>query len=217
MHYLIDGYNLLFRILDKGDEVQEARESMIEDISKKVNFTELKTTIVFDSKYQSGPSSTSHDGFLEVVYTDEGETADDWLIKEAKKLPLKAQETVVTSDKRLAHQIRIKGVQTLACEDFMTYLNKKVRTCIKQSKKVDEPLPPPPQSVKVKIPKGSKEYYEELFEKRLAEAPVKKENISSKVVKETKISKKIKTPFKEPKRSDESELERWQRLFDKNT
>lgn len=211
MHYLIDGYNLLFRILDKGEEVQKAREQMIEQISKKVNFSELKTTLIFDSKYQAGPSSCSFDGFLEILYTNEGETADDWIIKEAKRLPLKSQETVVTSDKRLASQVRIKGVPTLSCEEFMAYLNKRVRQHIKDLKRKDEPLPPPPPEIKVKIPKGSAQYYEELFEKKLADMPAPKKTEKD-LLKEPEV-KKSQVLKEEDKKSDESEEERWARLF----
>ena len=37
MHYFIDGYNLLFRILRAGDNLQKQREEIIQDLEIKIN------------------------------------------------------------------------------------------------------------------------------------------------------------------------------------
>lgn len=211
MHYFIDGYNLLFRILDKGQEVQKARDEMIDMLIYKINRAEIHATLVFDSKYQPGPPTRNCKGNLDILFTDEGETADDWILNEVKRSPAKTEEKVVTTDKRLAVQIRLKGVQTISCEDFMEYLNKKVKLQIQNAKRVlkKEPIIPPPP-VK-KVAKGSQEYYEGIFEKKFADESLLRPAKPEKVKKPLKI-KKGSVP-KSPERSRESDMDRWSRLF----
>jgi predicted RNA-binding protein with PIN domain len=200
MHYLVDGYNLLFRRLNKGESVQNAREAMIESIGKKVNFIPLEVTLVFDSVYQPGWASHRLDRHLEVIYTNEGETADEWLIRYVKKMPEQEEVTIVTSDKRLAVHLKGKGVKILSSEEFVLFLNKRVKAILK----TPQPLPSLPVTKKLptkKIPKGSVEYYEKIFEDKSEAAPPTSPKKAPKKLKE------------EDKRSGESELERWQRLF----
>lgn len=191
MKYLIDGYNLLFRLLHKGKAVKEAREEMIESMSKKVNFIHLPITLVFDSGFQPGWASSKIDGDLEVLYTNEGETADEWLIRYVKNLGAEDQVTIVTSDNRLKVHLLRKGVKLLTSEEFMRFLNSRVRTIIKQMRddKVPKKKPALPEK---RVAKGSLEYYEALFQERLGEEPEGESQI---------------------KRPSESEEDRWKRLF----
>lgn len=210
MHYIIDGYNLLFRLLHKGQEVRQARESMIAELSQKAEISELNLILVFDSKYQEGTAASRREGTLVVVYTNEGETADEWIIRESKRPDRNSEEKVVTSDKRLAVHIRVKGIQTISCEDFIAYLNKRCKAyLLGQRKKNDTPTAEPEIEVKPKkVAKGSAEYYEAIFEKKLAEEPAKKIKKTSDVL----VKKKVKKP-KPEERTPESELDRWTRLF----
>ena len=48
----------------------------------------------------------SHYDELEILFTAEGETADEYIIDEIKNHPHPQQETVVTSDKKLAWHVR---------------------------------------------------------------------------------------------------------------
>lgn len=157
MLYIIDGYNFLFRLLNPNEDLRKAREGLIASLVKKISHAKLRTILVFDSKYQPGFQSEKKVGNLLVVYTSEGETADEWILQKAKK----GDSTAVTSDKRLAAQIRHKGAHTLSCEAFVAYLNKKMKLRAQRSKSENRPLLPPSKTKRVK---GSLEYYQKMFE-----------------------------------------------------
>lgn len=158
MIYLIDGYNLLFRLLLKGEELRKAREALIAMMSQKVALAGLKARLIFDSQYQEGWATEKREGPLLVIYTNEGETADEWILSYLKKGDI----TVVTSDKQLARHVRIKGAHTLTCEAFLSYLENRARKRRIDPMKKSPPALPQPQK---KVAKGSTEYYEALFEK----------------------------------------------------
>src|ERR1700722_447984 len=104
MHYFIDGYNLLFRVVRAliDEDLQQQREKIIADLSHKISLLNIDATIIFDSYYQKGLRERSFSQSLEVLFTDEGETADECILDELKKCPHPRNEMVVTSDKKLA-------------------------------------------------------------------------------------------------------------------
>lgn len=196
MHYFIDGYNLLFRLVKASDEdLQLQREKIIEELGKKINLLNIDATIVFDSYYQKGMRERSHKQNFEVLFTDEGETADECILDELKTRKNIRQEIVVTSDKKLAWQARLKGAQTQTVEDFFAFLKQKWRKKVHSPRK-QEPLafvPPPPPEKKESI----EDFYLRSFEEALAEEPFY-----------------IKERQKEEKRK--SDFERWLEAFEDN-
>ena len=54
MHYFIDGYNLLFRLLHGSEDLQSEREAIIYELNKKISLIKLDVAIVFDAAYQIG-------------------------------------------------------------------------------------------------------------------------------------------------------------------
>src|SRR5437870_2653600 len=79
LHYLVDGYNLLYALPDiPPGPWPKKREIFLKflEVSKPQGRNRL--TVVFDSR-EGGGTKEMH-GTLEVVYTA-GESADDWLIK----------------------------------------------------------------------------------------------------------------------------------------
>ena len=135
MHYYIDGYNLLFRVHPSGEEFKEQRQRIIHDLSQKIDLLEIDATIVFDATFQIGESSRSHYKQLEIVYTDEGETADEYIVNELKSTPNPSQETIVTSDKKLAWYARRQNSKTESVEEFITWLNNRYKNKLNQLKK----------------------------------------------------------------------------------
>ena len=159
MQYLIDGYNLLFRLLHKGQEVRQARESMIVELSQKAALSDLDITLVSTLSIKKELRQSRKEGAIRVVYTNEGETADEWIIRECKKATGNTEDRVVTSDKRLAVHIRVKGIQTVTCEEFIAYLNKRCKAYFLGHKKRAEPTAPLPPPLIKKVAKGTAEYY----------------------------------------------------------
>ncbi len=138
MHYYIDGYNLLFRILRAGDDLTKQRETIIEDLSHKIALLGIDATLVFDSQYQLGESTRSHLRNLEILYTDYQQTADDLILKELKREPNPQQHTVVTSDKKLAWYARRKSAKTETVEEFFAWLNKAYKNKLRHQKQAKE-------------------------------------------------------------------------------
>lgn len=215
MHYYIDGYNLLFKIVSAGEDLQKQRTRLIQDLRSKIEILKLDAVLVFDSHYQPSASTRLHYNDFEVVFTDEGETADDYILSKLKSSPNPAQETVVTSDKRLAWRARRKLAKTESVEEFISWLNKRVKNKLQPKEKPCEKLSkitstPIPQSQK-EFPKSRAsaeecfDYYLETFEQADAkQIPIKKNG---------KPLKKIDQPIEKQKEVI-SEFERWLKIFE---
>jgi predicted RNA-binding protein with PIN domain len=212
MHYYIDGYNLLFRFLYSAKSLQEQRNAIIQDLVAKVTLLDLDATLVFDSSYQSGESTRSHKQHLEIIYTAEKESADDYILNCLKSKRERRQETVITSDQRLAWRARRLNAKTESIEDFIGWLNQRCKNK-RKSEKQDQTIrikkPIPPKEIKKEIRPGktaeeSHDYYLSAFEKKFAE-----EEVQAPPKKKTRPK-----PEPEPKLSD---MERWQAIFEKNS
>lgn len=218
MHYFIDGYNLMFRILRAGDDLQLQRESIIRDLNRKIEVVGLDVTIVFDAQYQSGESSRSHLQHLEICFTSQGETADELILRQLQHDKNPRQQTIVTSDKKLAWLARRRGAQTETVEDFLKSLNNRVKNKLKRSK-----LTPPPDIIppikKITPPSTQKSSTEECFEYYLEQFEISFQKMAeSQAIKKVEIEspKKRKKP-KTKKIQDEglSNMERWMKAFER--
>jgi uncharacterized protein len=136
MHYVIDGYNLMFRIIRAGDELSIQRKQLIENLNTKARVLGLNITLVFDAQYRLGEASRGHYDFLEILFTGEGETADEYILKDLKNASKPSHETVVTSDKKLAWLSRRNLAKTETIEHFLEWLNKRYKNKLRQTKQV---------------------------------------------------------------------------------
>ncbi len=207
MHYFIDGYNLMFR-MGAGDNLRSEREKIISQLFEKIELLQLNVSLIFDSQYQEGLGTRSHIDFMEICFTDEGETADDYIINELQSSQNPREEIVVTSDNNLAWRARRMHAKTEHVEEFMRWLDHRYR-----KKKKSIPQKATKQIKKTVIPESfmspvAKEtaqknygFYLKEFEKKFQEA----------IQKEQKRKPK---PKKTEKRTNENEAERWLRLFE---
>jgi uncharacterized protein len=205
MHYFIDGYNLMFRMQATGMTLQSEREKFISDLYEKIQIAELNATLVFDAQHQIGLGSRSHINLLEICFTDEGETADDYIINELHASPNPREEIVITSDNILAWRARRLHAKTESAETFMRWLDHRYR---KKKKNRTSPLPvstPPviPQELinppPAQIDDPTLDRYLQIFEKKMEELPPA----------DIKRAKKI-----EKTQNNEKEEDRWLRLFE---
>ncbi len=211
MHYYIDGYNLMFRMSITKDSLQEEREKFIADLYEKIRVVGLDVTIVFDAQYHEGLGSRTHLDFLEICFTDEGETADDYIINELGSTPNPREEIVVTSDNNLAWRARRTHAKSEKVEDFMRWLDHRFRKKKKELPKDYVPEEPPkislPDEVFETFEKGEVDQadsnYLKIFEKKFEETEPKKAVSKPKKAIDSGIPR-------------ESEMERWQRLFENN-
>lgn len=213
MHYFIDGYNLLFRAIRGEGDVTKRRQELILDLHRKIRLTQLNATLVFDAQYYPGGSEKSHFDNLEIIFSSTGETADQLILDALHHADNPLEETVVTSDKKLAWYARRKSAKTMPVEEFIDLLNRRYRNKMKQLReqsspkaipKIIQPLSPRP----VKVKEGSLEYYLQAFEEEIKKAGAEKPK--KKRVRE--VEEVIESPVEPEPISD---IERWLKVFER--
>lgn len=229
MHYYIDGYNLLFRIINAGENLQEPRQRIIQDLSKKIIALNINATLVFDSQYETSPHSFTRIKNFEVHFTDHGETADEYILEDLKKLADPEKTVVVTSDKKLAWQARRYLAKTESIEEFVGWLNRRYKNRLKKLKALhNAPIKTnvPEKKIALKVSSSSQSkpssdvspeeclnYYLEQFESMdqaaLAQAKPKEP---------AQPPKKAKKKKKLPKKNEDaiSVLNLWMTAFERN-
>ncbi len=138
MHYYIDGYNLLFYLFGTGkNELRSQRDQLIQSLNIKVESLALNLSIVFDSHLCPGEATRSHFHHLEVLYSAEGVTADDFIIQRIADATNPTKEVVVTNDRELAMRAKYHCASTQNIENFLNWLNRRYSN---QSKKKVAPF-----------------------------------------------------------------------------
>ena len=137
MLYVIDGYNLMYRVLRVGEDLQKQRESVIHDLSVKIQILGLKVILVFDAQHQLGEEQRTRYTPFEIVFSPHGKTADECILDLLKRQKTLTQVTVVTSDKKLAWLARRQEAKTENVEDFMAWLTKRVRNKVRRRQWID--------------------------------------------------------------------------------
>jgi predicted RNA-binding protein with PIN domain len=121
MHYLIDGYNLLFLLFkDQEIELEKQRDSLISLIINKD--IKGKVLIVFDGDQEEESQYYIHEKFR-IVYTAKNETADQYIIQKIAYFKKQGPYLLISSDKRLTSVATYEGAYHLSAESFLKYLN----------------------------------------------------------------------------------------------
>lgn len=226
MHYYIDGYNLMFRVMRAGDELQVQRERIIKDLNTKIQLLALDVTIVFDSHYQYGDLQRTHYNHLEIIFTAQGETADDCILRVIKAAPKPEQCILVTSDKRLAWAARRRLAKTESVEEFLTWLNKRFKNKIRRQKQIKEnepkiipPIVPrniesPPVHPPAATPEECFDYYLKIFEAEMRSLEQEERPRKTEEVRFKSRKKKIKPEKKSREEQSLSDMERWLKAFE---
>ncbi len=126
-HYYIDGYNFLFRLCHKRrNPLQARRESLVKRFNERVEELGLDITIVFDGEeLPYGDYTRGHWRSVEVVYTHEGLSADDYILEQLALSRHPAVETVVSCDRQLISKSHLLGASSMSIEVFLSFLEKK--------------------------------------------------------------------------------------------
>lgn len=126
VHYLIDGYNLLFRLAKSSSTLKKKRVELIEKLNELVSSLSLHATIIFDgAEPHSTLPSREHFDAIEIVYTTIGLSADAFILEKIESATRPQQFTVVTNDRSLALSSRAHKAKTLSVEKFLAFLIKK--------------------------------------------------------------------------------------------
>lgn len=101
---IVDGYNMIgawpeLVILKNQDRMEEARDQLLQRLSNMAKYEGIEVIVVFDAQFVPGVTKVYKKYQLEVVFTEEGETADSYIERTAGELnTLLTQVTVATSD-----------------------------------------------------------------------------------------------------------------------
>lgn len=119
--WIIDGYNLLFKSPGRGS-LQQRRDGLLRRIE--LSKPSGSICVVFDGRVQHPDIEISHRGALEVVYTNKGESADQWIIERISMHPRqkRGQIRVVTSDRPLQREVAALGAYYESTEMWLERL-----------------------------------------------------------------------------------------------
>ena len=123
-HYLlVDGYNIIFGWPELAElarhDMSAARDKLMETLSDYQGYTEQRIILVFDAYKVAGfQGEVIHWQNIDVVFTKEAETADQYIEKTAHVLGHKYRVTVATSDGTEQVIIRSQGCLLLSARDL---------------------------------------------------------------------------------------------------
>lgn len=123
-HYLlVDGYNIIFaweELHELSEHSMDAARSKLMDIlSNYQGYTQMKVILVFDAyKVEGFPGEVIHWHNLDVVFTKEAETADQYIEKTAHEIGRKYKVTVATSDGLEQVIIRSQGCLLMSVREL---------------------------------------------------------------------------------------------------
>ncbi|MCB1107319.1 MAG: NYN domain-containing protein, partial [Chlamydiia bacterium] len=122
MRYIIDGYNLFFKLEEDILPLKEKRESFISLLDDKVGNLCLNVTVVFDSHRENSEDVASQKRLknLEVSFSPKNLSADQYILELLEWNS--TNTTLVTSDKKLALLARSKGAKTESIEGFIKFI-----------------------------------------------------------------------------------------------
>lgn len=172
MHYVIDGYNLLFRLIGSREQLEKSRREFIQDLDEKAELLKLDITVVFDGHYQGDEGTRTHYRNLEIIYSSYGESADELILSELGSCLDARNEIVVTSDRDLARRAKKLHAKTETAEEFYLWILKryKKRQKRKQVKEPERKRKVQTASYPQSIENGEDfDYFLKVFEERLKE------------------------------------------------
>jgi predicted RNA-binding protein with PIN domain len=145
--WILDGYNLLFRLPEIRGSFEGRRELLIDALIER--FPRRAMIIVFDGRIPPPDHERRHIAHIEVVYTAAGVTADSWIVEKIQNSPHPRRLRVVTADRGLARLASCSGAQVEDPDSWIEILLQR-----------EQPLP------RVRLGRSALEY-QELFQQRL--------------------------------------------------
>lgn len=235
MHYYIDGYNLLFHLKSAHDDLEKERDWLVQYLHHRIDTLKLNVSLVFDSHYQFGDSTRGHLVNLEIIFTSERETADDFIIDLLRGRPGIKNVTVVTSDRKLAWHARSLGAKTQSVSEFLAWLEKSYKNKLRQKQKpvfpisqrkvatgpVTEETQPVLVDPIIRTPSFNvgieecKNYYEQVFEIEFKELLEEEKAHRKSIPPKKKNSHQTKKPSLTPPVKDQrTQTEKWLQAFE---
>lgn len=133
---IVDGYNMIgawpeLVLLKKQDRLEDAREALLHRLSNYSKYEGLEIIVVFDAQLVPGVTQSYSKYQLQVIFTEEGETADSYIERIAGELNDRlTQVTVATSDLAEQWLCFLKVRCELLLENFIKVLKKQKKQSI---------------------------------------------------------------------------------------
>lgn len=144
---LVDGYNMIafWRETNqafKTNQLDEARNILLRKLNNYANFEQIEITCVFDAQYVPGSRQRYDQYKVEVIFTEENETADDYIERTAAELntALNLVE-VATSDLNEQWTIFAQGALRVSARELEQRVNTVKTDLDKISTKIDLKTP----------------------------------------------------------------------------
>lgn len=122
MIYFIDGYNFIFALGKERDRIEISRVEILEEVSKKSEG--LKVVVVFDAYNDLKEMSRCDYKNIEVIYTSPGQSADEFLLDQARLSKHPEQMTIVSNDRKLLKELVLLRANTLSFSSFFKKIKK---------------------------------------------------------------------------------------------
>ena len=123
MRYYIDGYNLLFFLLEDEEEVsfEEIRSQLVTFIQERTQHISGSIVIVFDAHLREDNQDLQifYTSNTKIVFTEQNEKADTYIIKQIEYSKNPKKDIVITSDKQLSNICRQLGSYTQTIAEFL--------------------------------------------------------------------------------------------------
>lgn len=163
--YIIDGYNLLFRIFPQAtfSDLEGKRRLLISALNTIAKLFSYDIMLLFDGTHGGHIEvMKSHIGEIEVLFSPKGMTVDQLVLNANSDFFTHAK--LVTSDERLSRMMGLKGVRSISGESFL----KTMRLRLKKLEREEPSLFDQPQqrsSAPSNLPSlGDAQRWIELFE-----------------------------------------------------
>ena len=140
MNYVIDGYNLFFRIEDEVNPLEKKRELFIAALSDALEHLHLHATLIFDShRRHAAIFPTKKDlPALEIIFSPKGLSADEYILERLTIEKRPQSQIIVTSDRELSERAKHLGAKTKTIESFFEMLvERSAKKIPKQEKKIE--------------------------------------------------------------------------------
>ncbi len=126
MYYLVDGYNLIFSLIQSKESLQTIRHKVIRSLQKQFVLKKISGTLVFDGAHRRDEESgLSYSSPLIIAYAPKGQSADDYIIEQIQTASNPKEFVVVTNDKGLTLHAQSAGAKVQENRDFIEWLHKK--------------------------------------------------------------------------------------------
>lgn len=138
---IVDGYNMIgawpeLVQLKKKDELEEARECLLRELSQYAKYRSMEIIVVFDAQFVPGIAQVYDQYQLQVVFTNTDETADSYIESLAyQRMDLLTQVTVATSDLAEQWQIFSAGALRKSARELYQDIQKSKKSIMKETER----------------------------------------------------------------------------------